>query len=325
MIGLLSLVPPIGAFWIPAQVGDMPQSDEFHTEFTYSEAIGLGYEEGVTRRDPSDVIKAGPLYYVWYTKTDRGHSGYDATVWYASSPDGRTWTERGEALPRGAAREWDEQSVFTPGILVAGERYYLFYTSVEKPFSEQAKTAIGLATAESPDGPWTRFAGNPVLTTGEPGKWDSHRVDDSCLLIREGKYWLYYKGRQMGLSPGETKMGVAIAARPEGPYVKSPANPIIRSGHEVLAWPHREGVAQLLAPAGPEGSTIQYSADGLSFSVQARVKDIPRAPGAYRPAAFSDASFARGITWGICQRSGKGGWPYLLRFDCDLSAEPAGR
>jgi hypothetical protein len=324
MIGILSPALPIGVPWMPAQVEDMPHSHEFDTEFSYSEAVGLGYEEGMTRRDPSDVIEVGSLYYVWYTKTDRGHSGYDATVWYASSPDGRAWTERGEALPRGAPGAWDEQSVFTPGILVAGGRYYLFYTSVEKPFSEQAKTAIGLAIAGSPDGPWTRFAGNPVLATGEPGEWDSHRVDDSCLLIREGRYWLYYKGRQMGLSPRETKMGVAIGERPEGPYVKSPANPIIRSGHEVLAWPHREGVAQLLAPTGPEGSTIQYSPDGLSFSVQARVQDVPRAPGAYRPDAFTDAPLGRGMTWGICQRSGKGGWPYLVRFDCDLGAEPGG-
>ena len=314
----------LGVYPTHRQVGRMPNKEEFETSFTYTDLVGLEYEEDATRRDPSDVIRARDLYYVWYTKTDRGHSGYDATVWYATSADGRTWAERGEAVPRGDAGEWDEQSVFTPGILVADGRYYLFYTSVEKPFSEQAKTAIGFAAADSPDGPWTKSPGNPVVTPGQQGDWDSHRVDDSCLLIRRGECWLYYKGRQMGLSPAETKMGVAIADRPEGPYIKSPSNPLIGSGHEVLVWPHREGVAALLAPTGPQGKTVQYSPNGLHFAVRARLDDVPRAPGAYRPNAFTDTQSGLGITWGICQRSGKGGWPYLQRFDCDLTPKTPG-
>jgi len=82
----------------------------------YSPATRLGPEKGVMRRDPSDIIKVGDLYYLWYTKGAVPH-GYDATVWYAISPDGFTWTEKGEALPRGPQGAWDAQSVFTPNIL----------------------------------------------------------------------------------------------------------------------------------------------------------------------------------------------------------------
>ena len=32
--------------------------------FSYSEAAGIGQEEGVMRRDPSDIIKVGDLFYV---------------------------------------------------------------------------------------------------------------------------------------------------------------------------------------------------------------------------------------------------------------------
>jgi len=35
------------------------------------------------RRDPSDVIKVGDLFYVWYSK-GKIAPGYDATVWYAT-------------------------------------------------------------------------------------------------------------------------------------------------------------------------------------------------------------------------------------------------
>ena len=34
--------------------------------------------------------------------------------------------------------------------------------------------------------------------------------------------------------PRHTKLGVAIADKPEGPYTKNENNPIIKSGHEVM-------------------------------------------------------------------------------------------
>ncbi len=309
------------------------EDSEFYTEFSYSAAVGLGYQEGVTRRDPSDVIKVGASYYVWYTKTSRGYSGYDATIWYASSPDGRRWTEEAEAIKRGEPGTWDAQSVFTPNILVADGRYYLFYTAISKPKDARFTTAIGVAVSDSPDGPWRKSEGNPVLTTGQgrwvghsgtkaapDAAWDSHVVDDACLIVRGGKYWLYYKGRQMALSPAQTKMGLAIADSPTGPYVKHRANPLIRSGHEVLVWPYRQGVVALIGPTGPRGNTIQYAPDGLHFSVKSRIKNPPKAPGAYRPDAFANTTNGQGITWGISMGT-KNTRPYLVRFECDLSAK----
>ena len=71
-------------------------------EATYSAAKGIGAEAGVMRRDPSDIIKVGDLYYVWYSK-GKISSGYDATVWCATSTDGHVWTEKGMALAKGPA------------------------------------------------------------------------------------------------------------------------------------------------------------------------------------------------------------------------------
>ena len=289
--------------------------------FTYTPILG-GCEEGVTRRDPSPVIKVDSLYYVWYSRSTEGPSGYYADVWYATSPDGAVWTEQNKAVGKGGEGAWDEYGVFTPTILIAEGRYYIFYTAVPKPFSREnppTPTAIGVAVSDSPDGPWSRFSGNPVLKTGGSGEWDSGRVDDSCLIARGGKYWLYYKGRQLGLSPGETKMGLATAQNPTGPYVKREANPVLTSGHEVCVWPHGEGIAALVAPTGSEGSTVQYSPHGIHFTRKADVKP-PSAPGPYRTDAYTDVSYGTGITWGICQ-SHRGKWPYLMRFDCDLTAE----
>ena len=69
--------------------------------FAYRAA--LPYEEGVSRRDPSPVVRGGGCYYVWYSRSTRDASGYWATIWYAISADGLHWQERGQALGRGDA------------------------------------------------------------------------------------------------------------------------------------------------------------------------------------------------------------------------------
>ena len=122
--------------------------------FTYSELVGIGYEQGVTRRDPSDVIMVNDLYYVWYTKiTDDSElypSGYAGTIWYAVSKDGSEWIEKGQAIGTGPGGSFDSFGVFTPNILAFGKRYYLYYTAVAEGFINEgysfiSKTSIAVA------------------------------------------------------------------------------------------------------------------------------------------------------------------------------------
>jgi len=295
---------------------------ELPERFTYR--VAIGYEPGVSRRDPSPVIRVGTVYHVWYTKATVDSSGYYGTVWHATSADGFAWTEGGEAIPAGPGGAWDGNGVFTPTTLVVDSTYYLFYTAVPRPFDncgggpEGTPTAIGVATSASPHGPWEKVVGNPILRPGPAPEVDSHRVDDACLIVREGKYWLYYKGRQKGLSPAETRMCLATAEAPAGPYVKSSLNPVIPSGHEVCVWPQESGVAAIVAPCGPEGSTVQFAPDGLCFE---RVADVspPSAPGPLRTDNYVDGVGA-GISWGLCQDTRSADRPFLLRFDCAAGA-----
>jgi len=318
-----------------------PQDRSRYTvSFRYDDVPGIGRQSGVCRRDPSDVVRVDGTYYVWYTKvprlrpdgrsTPRYPSGYSGTVWYATSRDeGRTWEEQGEALGLGKGDAFDAVGVFTPNILVHGGRYYLYYTAVGKGFVREAsqdasRTAIGLAVSDSPKGPWRRAATNPVLTTTrDPSRFDSFRVDDSCLIVREGKVWLYYKGRQWGKSPRETKMGVAVADAPQGPYRRLNAGePVQDSGHEVLVWPQGSGVMSLVSNTGPHGRTLQVAADGLRFEV---VADLPRpqpaAPGAFRPDMTDPAATGKGIRWGISMLA-RGGHPYLRRYEIRILPLP---
>lgn len=216
--------------------------------FTYDKITGIGHEKGVTRRDPSDVIKVGDTYYVYYTKVFGQGSGYWGTIWYATSKDeGFTWEEKGEVLNVGEKGTFDSHAVFTPNIIYAKGKYYMFYTGVKPTpgrkdgnFENNSLTdftAIGVAVSETPDGPFKRLTNEPVLRTStDDNAFDSYRVDDASLLYKDKKYWLYYKGRTIkaGTSgPLFTKTGVAFAESPEGPYIKYD-KPIISKNHEVM-------------------------------------------------------------------------------------------
>jgi len=123
------------------------------------------------------------------------------------------------------------------------------------------------------------------------------------------------QGRQLGLSPLQTKMGLAIAEDPLGPFVKYEGNPALDGGREVCVWPHREGVAAIVAPVGPQGKTTRYSPDGVHFAKMADIEP-PSAPGPFCEGRYRKG-FGRGITWDLSQDV----WthpdrPFLLRFEC---------
>lgn len=292
--------------------------------YSFAELPGLGLEEGITRRDPSDIIQVDGVYYLYYTKVIGQASGYWGDLWYATSTDGLTWEEKGQILDVGKAGDFDSQAVFTPNIMEAEGKYYLFYTGVRPTpgrndgvFENNATTditAIGLALADDPSGPFIRLRDNPVLEISEQvEKFDSYRVDDAALMFKDGNYLLYYKGRSKndGIEgPSHTQMGVAIASNPKGPYIKH-GTPLLDKSHEVLIWKHGEGVAAMASIS----STLEYSKTGLDFVSDKKNIEIvnrPYAPGAYRPDLTGGET--KKLKWGISMVH-NGPDCYLIRYD----------
>jgi len=266
----------------------------------------LAYEEGVVRRDPSAMIKEDGKYYVWYSRSTGPSQGFGGNVeedkvfpwdrcdiWYATSEDGVTWKEEGLAVARGEKGTYDDRSVFTVEIMKNENKYYLCYQTVQSPYSVRVKNQVGLAWSDSPNGPWTKSK-EPILSPADNGIWkgeeqnrflvekkgdfDSHKVHDPCIIPFKGKFYLYYKGEQMGeeitFGGRQIRHGVAIADKPEGPYVKSPYNPISNSGHEICVWPYNGGIAALITTDGPEKNTIQWAPDGVNFEIMSVIPGV---------------------------------------------------
>jgi hypothetical protein len=326
---------------------EAPNTDhELYTRFRYSPLEGLGFDPDVGRRDPSSIIKVDDTYFVWYTHcTDPIKQWINADLYYATSKDGYKWEEQGPAVERGPDGSWDDLSVYTCNILVAEGKYYLVYQAETKEYSGMDINVVGMAWADSPHGPWTKLP-DPILKPAQDavlegnlkngrkevkvtreGSFDSKNCHDPGIVKFNGKYYLYYKGHGWIMSdvtwgathPADTKWGVAIADKPEGPYLKSEYNPIMNSGHEVWVFPWKTGIAALVDFAGPEAHTAQYSEDGINFYPMCALEDLPPAGGAYIPDKFADNKDGRGFSWGLCHVGGRAvPKNFLIRFDCDL-------
>ena len=313
---------------------------------TYDLKGDLAYEEGVTRRDPSDIIVVDSLFYVYYTKSKGITSGFGtgdhnkkvfpwdkSDIWYATSNDGWTWDEKGIAVARGKRGSYDDRSVFTAQIMVHDGKYVLVYQTVRHPYLHRVKNSIGMAIAYSPDGPFRKLDA-PILFPSDDGEWlgaedsrfkvkkqgsfDSHKVHDPALIFYKSKFYLYYKGERMGehqtFGGREIRWGVAISDKLEGLYEKSEFNPITNSGHELCIWPYKKGIAALLVTNGPESNTIQWSKDGINFEIMSHLNWAPEAA-SLEKFIDHDKDPIEALKWGLTHEYQSWDWQHIKRFE----------
>lgn len=326
---------------------EKPEKNELFSQFKYTELKGFDYNGNdgtISRRDPSKIIFENGKYYIWYTKRhtktppaglSNAHLATDevasadwdlADIWYATSADGFTWEEQGVAVPRPPKPLVGWRSVTTTDILKWEGKYYLYYQGfMEASGTRGDDCPVAVSWADSPDGPWTPY-NKIIIPNGAPGEWDQYSIHDPYPLVHNGKIYLYYKSDANG-RPNHIRMhGLAIADHPLGPFEKHPLNPVLNSGHETTLFPFKEGVAALIIRDGNEHYTVQYAEDWVNFEIKAITELMPPAGGPFVPDAFTDTTYGRGITWGLCHLTNyTGDWKrshsVLLRFDCDLSLD----
>lgn len=138
----------------------------------------------------------------------------------------------------GTQGAWDESVIEACDAFKDFETYYLYYHGVPKDDQRWGPSGyrIGLATARHPLGPWTKLGDRPLVDRGPPGSWDDHHV--ACAMVLKeapGKYLMWYSGRsradaERSKSAGGMSVwhvGLARAAKPEGPWIKSDRNPVV--------------------------------------------------------------------------------------------------
>lgn len=148
----------------------------------------------------------------------------------AASPEGPYEIRETVLQPRPGY--WDATTCHNPLIREVDGRYYLFFMGNSNGKTNTKR--IGLAVADSLNGPWKR-PDQCLLEPGAPGAWDDHCTTNPAFVkVSDNEYRLYYKSwntHDYETDPppirGNRKYGLAIAHKPEGPYTKHPQNPLI--------------------------------------------------------------------------------------------------
>ena len=166
-----------------------------------------------------DVVKVGATFYSAYTRKAPGAA---ITIRLASTTDlYQAWTDLGEILTLGS-QTWENSTYQANGccLMEDGGTFYLFYASGPEALDTGESADIGVATASSVTGPYTKSASNPILVRGSSGAWDDVRVQEPS-VIRVGDLWIMAYMGEANTSYGLTEqIGAATASDPEGPWTK---------------------------------------------------------------------------------------------------------
>lgn len=190
---------------------------------------------------PELIEDAGTFYLVYSIYDSSDGSDGRIGIATASSVNG-TYTDHGSAiLTVGTSGAWDSLRVSEPSIFRHNSEWVMAYMGEDTDFTFGLSEQVGIATATSPTGPWTKAPGNPLITYGSGGEWDDELIADPFLWWEGGYWWIWYSGGGNGDGSGTRpwSSGLAYATDPTGPWTKHADNPILSNGtgwEEKAAW-----------------------------------------------------------------------------------------
>ncbi len=190
-------------------------------------------------------------HYGWVMNCEVAHA-------VADKPEG-PYTVTGTVLKGTGGTEWDSWSIHNPTVHKIGNRYAIFYmgsngSNFDKTQEELIKLSkenreayapyfhklvaskqVGIAVADSLDGPWERLTDHPAVPHGKPGEWDDFVTSNPAFLNHpSGELWLYYKGwnaKSAAAKNGNRQYGIAISDSLDNPFKKFDGNPVINLEH----------------------------------------------------------------------------------------------
>lgn len=164
-------------------------------------------------------------FLAWVTHSEIAHAVSD-------SPEG-PYVFKDLALPARGRKFWDGLNTHNPTIHKFGSRYYLYYTgntgdgkNMKKGlnFTHRNNQRIGVAVAESLNGPWTRFDEPLIDVSDDVAAYDALMVaNPSIAETPDGRYLMVYKAvakKKKGIFGGPVVHLYAFSDSPTGPFTK---------------------------------------------------------------------------------------------------------
>lgn len=194
----------------------------------YSES-DIPWNAGSTQPYAPFLLQDGNTFYLFYSvcNLSTGANG-EIGVATASAVTG-PYTDHGSAiLARGTSGAWDSLRVGEPAVLVHDGTWFMAYMGEDTDFGFGDSERVGIATASSATGTWTKSGSNPILDWGAGGQWDDDLIADPHIWFDNGYYWMMYAGGTS--ADGLLKQGLAYALDPLSAWTRHASNPILVPG-----------------------------------------------------------------------------------------------
>lgn len=140
-------------------------------------------------------------YKMWYAgHFDSLYNGLSIgryNIGYAYSPDGINWIKHSNpVLMVGDSLEWDNGMLEGPSVIKDKDTFKMWYAGADYFFDGDATDGlVNIGYAWSTDGTsWEKHKGNPVLTAGTAGSWESETVQDPHVIKIDTVYHMWYGG-----------------------------------------------------------------------------------------------------------------------------------
>ncbi|WP_375170720.1 phage tail protein [Marinobacter sp.] len=156
-------------------------------------------------------------WYMYGMKFDGTGSSTTGQIHLWTSSDGITWSEHvNSPVLSPSASGWDETQVWSLNVVkVAAGDYRALYTGRDSSGANR----IGYAYSDNPVGPWTKFAGNPVIAPDQA--WEGNDTELGSIVVDGGTVYCWY--HQVSDSPRQS--GLATSNDWET-WIKDANNPI---------------------------------------------------------------------------------------------------
>ncbi|WP_375433237.1 family 43 glycosylhydrolase [uncultured Friedmanniella sp.] len=228
MLGLLG-----ATLAAPASAGPTPPADARAAvvRAPYTNPISRSFAD--TFADPSLVRGLDGAWYAYGTSDPLYEFAYTSRIPVARSTDLVHWTHEEDAFTLGNVPSWADvdASLWAPDVRYVDGEYRMYYVVTATLLTpERNDSAIGMATAPTPTGPWTD-SGAPVVSPRRgPSGADSDlwTFDPAAVTDTGGSQWLFYGSYYGGISAvrlsadGREAVGtptqVAISDKFEGAY-----------------------------------------------------------------------------------------------------------
>ena len=196
---------------------------------TYENAVSDSFSD--TYADPSVIRGRDGWWYAYATSDPLRADDPPGAMHMARTRDWSNWDYLGSVFSAGTRPSWATPTagLWAPDIRYVAGRYVLYFTVTDTTLNPGDDSAIGVATAPTPAGPWTATSAPAVPPRPAPGGGFLWTFDPAGFTDVDGNRYLYFgsyfgglwatRMSDDGLTPVGTATQVAIDNRYEGSFV----------------------------------------------------------------------------------------------------------